>query len=130
MSLTTALRGFQRAHNLTDSGHVDDPTRAALAQWDRIPSTRTITIDADFAAGPFNGPLPHEPEAQARLTALGYADLIEKLAERYHTTPDTLRALNPAPGFARQRRRADHRAEHSSAARWKRGPATPTGAPP
>ena len=100
MSLTTALRGFQRAHNLTDSGHVDDPTRAALAQWDRIPSTRTITIDAAFAAGPFNGPVPHEPEAQARLTALGYADLMEKLAERYHTTPATIRALNPAPGFA------------------------------
>jgi len=100
MSLTTALRGFQRAHNLTDSGHVDDPTRAALAQWDRVPSTRTITIDPAFAAGPFNGPIPHEPEAQARLSTLGYADLIEKLAERYHTTADTIRALNPAPGFA------------------------------
>jgi lipoprotein-anchoring transpeptidase ErfK/SrfK len=100
MSLTAALRGFQRARGLTDSGRMDAPTRAALAQWDRIPSTRTITIDAAFAAGPFNGPIPHEPEDQARLTALGYADLMEKLAERYHTTPDTIRSLNPAPGFA------------------------------
>jgi lipoprotein-anchoring transpeptidase ErfK/SrfK len=100
MSLTAALRGFQRGHNLADSGRMDAPTRAALAQWDRIPSTRTITIDAAFAAGPFNGPVPHEPEAQARLPALGYADLMEKLAERYHTTPETIRALNPAPGFA------------------------------
>ena len=98
MSLTTAIRGFQRAHNLTASGEVDAPTRAALAQWDRIPSTRTITIDDAFAAGPFAGPIPHEPEDQARLEALGYSDLTEKLAERYHTTPDTLRALNP--GFA------------------------------
>src|SRR5207237_9450608 len=40
MSLTTALRGFQRARRLTPSGHVDEPTRAALAQWDRVPSTR------------------------------------------------------------------------------------------
>ncbi len=95
MTLTAALRGFQRARNLTATGEVDAPTRAALAQWDRIPSTQTVTIDADFAAGPFNGPIPHEPEDQARLAALGYSDLSEKLAERYHTTPDTLRALNP-----------------------------------
>ena len=95
MSLTTALRGFQRANSLTESGRVDEPTRAALARWDRIASTRTITIDASFAAGPFVGRVPREPEAQARLEALGYADLTEKLAERYHTTAATLRALNP-----------------------------------
>ena len=100
MSLTTAVRGFQRAHNLAESGDVDAPTRAALAQWDRIPSTRTVTIDAGLAAGPFIGTLPREPEDQARLAALGYTDLIEKLAERFHTTPDTLRALNPGPTFA------------------------------
>ena len=100
MSLTTALRGFQRARGMTESGQVDAQTRAALAQWDRIPSTRTVTIEPDFAAGPFIGRVPREPEAQARLSALGYADLAEKLAERYHTTPETIRALNPAPDFA------------------------------
>jgi lipoprotein-anchoring transpeptidase ErfK/SrfK len=99
-SLTLALRGFQRARGLTESGQFDGPTRAALAQWDRIPSTRTVTIEPDFAAGPFIGRVPREPEAQARLSALGYGDLAEKLAERYHTTPETIRALNPAPGFA------------------------------
>ncbi len=99
-SLTAALRGFQRANGLTDTGSLDEPTRAALARWDRIPSTRTVTIDAALAAGPFVGPVPREPEAQARLPALGYADLAEKLAERFHTTSDTIRALNPAPGFA------------------------------
>jgi lipoprotein-anchoring transpeptidase ErfK/SrfK len=98
MSLTLALRGFQRARGLTESGRADDPTRAALAQWGRIPSTRTVTIDPAFAAGPFTGPIPREPEDQARLSALGYADLTEKLAERFHTNADTLLALNP--GFA------------------------------
>ena len=97
-SLSTALRGFQRASGLAESGREDAPTRAALARWDRIPSTRTITIDAAMAAGPFVGRIPSEPEDQARLSALGYADLAEKLAERFHTTPETLRALNP--GFA------------------------------
>jgi lipoprotein-anchoring transpeptidase ErfK/SrfK len=98
-SLNTALRGLQRANGLPETGRVDEPTRAALARWDRIPSTRTITIDPAFAAGPFVGRIPREPEAQARLSALGYVDLAEKLAERYHTTADTLRGLNPAPGF-------------------------------
>jgi len=100
MSLTTALRGFQRAKGLTETGRLDEPTRAALASWDRIPSTRTVTIDAALAAGPFIGPVPREPEDQARLASLGYADLTEKLAERFHTNADTIRALNPAPGFA------------------------------
>jgi lipoprotein-anchoring transpeptidase ErfK/SrfK len=100
MSLTSALRGFQRSRGLAESGRMDEPTRAALAQWDRIPSTRTITIDASFAQGPFVGRIPREPEDQARLSSLGYADLAEKLAERYHTTPETIRALNPAPGFS------------------------------
>ena len=99
MSLTTALRGFQRANGLTESGRDDEPTRAALARWDRIPSTRTITIDAALAAGPFVGRIPREPEEQARLSSLGYADLAEKVAERFHTTPETIRALNPAAGF-------------------------------
>ena len=99
-SLTAALRGFQRANRLTETGRVDEPTRAALARWERIPSTRTVTIDAAFAAGPFVGRVPREPEDQARLPALGYADLTEKLAERFHTNAATIRALNPAPGFA------------------------------
>ena len=99
MSLTTALRGLQRANRLPETGRIDEPTRAVLARWDRIPSTRTITIDPAFAAGPFIGRVPREPEDQARLSSLGYADLAEKLAERYHTTPETIRALNPAPGF-------------------------------
>jgi lipoprotein-anchoring transpeptidase ErfK/SrfK len=99
-SLEGALRGFQQANGLTPSGTLDDPTRAALARWARIPSTRTVEISADFAQGPFVGPIPHAPDKQARLAALGYADLMEKLAERFHTTPETLHALNPAPGFA------------------------------
>jgi len=100
MSLTTAVRGLQRANGLTESGRVDEPTRAVLARWERIPSTRTVTIDAALAAGPFVGRVPREPEQQARLSALGYADLTEKLAERFHTNAATIRALNPAPGFA------------------------------
>jgi len=98
-SLAGALRGFQEANGLEKSGRLDGPTRAALARWDRIPSTRTIEISEAFARGPFRE-LPDEPEAQARLEALGYTSLMEKLAERFHTTAETIAALNPDPRFA------------------------------
>ena len=122
-SLTAALRGFQRANRLTETGRVDEPTRAALAQWDRIPSTRTITIDAAFAAGPFTGPVPREPEDQARLSALGYADLTEKLAERFHTTRGHDPRAQPRARLRTARRRPDCRAEcgrRSGGRRWRR----------
>ena len=60
-------------------------------------------------------------EDQARLSALGYADLIEKLAERYHTTPETIRALEPHARFRPAGRRADRGAEHCRGPGGSRG---------
>lgn len=94
MSTRNALAGFQEARGLPVSGEPDAATLAALAPWSNIPATRVVTIPADFAAGPFQ-PTPPRPEDQARLTELGYQSLGEKLAERFHTTPETLLALNP-----------------------------------
>ena len=37
---------------------------------------------------------PKKPEKQAKLPFLGYRNMLEKVAERYHTTPDTVVALN------------------------------------
>jgi lipoprotein-anchoring transpeptidase ErfK/SrfK len=96
LSTRNAIAGFQEARSLPVSGKLDDATRQALAGWNNIPATRLVTIPADFAAGPFE-PLPHDPAEQAKLPALGYQSLDEKLAERFHTTPETLHMLNPAP---------------------------------
>lgn len=95
LSTRNAIAGFQEERSLPVSGEVDDATRRALAGWDNIPATRLVTIPADFAAGPFEA-LPQDPAEQAKLPALGYQSLDEKLAERFHTTPETLRMLNPA----------------------------------
>ncbi len=38
--------------------------------------------------------MPTKPEAQEKLGFLGYRNMLEKLAERYHTTPQTIVALN------------------------------------
>lgn len=91
-----ALIGFQQNNQLSPTGELDDATQTALSRWAQIQATRVVTIPADFASGPF-APLPKEQTEQAKLPALGYASLDEKLAERFHTTPETLHALNPAP---------------------------------
>ena len=100
LSTRNALRGFQEANGLEATGELDQATADALAQWSNIPATRLVTIPADFAAGPFQE-LPESPAEQAKLKALGYESLEEKLAERFHTTVETLRMLNrvdnPAP---------------------------------
>ena len=94
LSTRNAVSGFQEANNLTVTGELDEPTTAALQQWNKIPATRIVTIPADFAAGPFLK-IPKGPEEQAKMTALGYESLDEKLAERFHTTVETLKLLNP-----------------------------------
>lgn len=99
LSTRNALAGFQDANNLPASGEFDDATRSALAQWSNIPATRVVTIPADFAAGPFVK-LPEDAAQQAKLPAMSYETLDEKLAERFHTTIDTLKALNPRPDAA------------------------------
>jgi lipoprotein-anchoring transpeptidase ErfK/SrfK len=94
LSTRNAVSGFQEANNLQVTGKVDDATRAALSRWATIPATRVVTIPQEFAAGPFQQ-LPKDPGDQAKLPALGYESLDEKLAERFHTTVETLQALNP-----------------------------------
>jgi lipoprotein-anchoring transpeptidase ErfK/SrfK len=101
ISTKHAITGFQEANHLTASGELDAPTKAALGRWNNIPATRTVTIPQDFAAGPFYA-LPKGEDDQAKMPALGYTSLDEKLAARFHTTVETLKGLNPevAPSAA------------------------------
>lgn len=93
MSTTNAIKGFQTANDLSVTGELDEATRTALLQQKSLPATRMVTIPADFANQDFVT-IPAAAEAKAKLAALGYENLMEALAERFHTTPDTLRALN------------------------------------
>ena len=94
MSTVNALKGFQEANGLTVSGEMDEATKQALARWQSIPATRVVTIPADWGSETYYR-TPEEPEDQARMQRLGYASLDERLAERFHTTVDVLKALNP-----------------------------------
>lgn len=95
LSTTNAVSGFQKANSLPVTGKFDDATMKVLSRWSNIAATRVVTIPDDFAAGRFE-PLPKDPAQQAKLPEIGYTSLEEKLAERFHTTPDILRGLNPA----------------------------------
>ena len=94
MSTENALMGFQEANDLETTGQLDEATKQALAEWDRIPATRIVTIpenwgDADYQA------IPEDTAAKAEMERLGYTSLDERLAERFHTTIDVLKQLNP-----------------------------------
>jgi len=92
-SQAKAIRGFQQANGLTATGELDEQTRQALDREDR-PATINVQLSAEDVGGPFTLPMPTKPEDQARLDFLGYRNMLEKLAERYHTTPETIVALN------------------------------------
>jgi lipoprotein-anchoring transpeptidase ErfK/SrfK len=96
-SFTLALHGFQEANNLPETRKLDEATAKALQHWREIPATRMVRIPEAFARGPFIPDFPKDVAQQAKLPALGYRDLNEALAERFHTTPETLAALN-TPG--------------------------------
>lgn len=94
VSFANALKGFQEARDLPVTGVLDQATRTALSQWENIPATRIVTIPREWAGEQF-GPLPDDMAAKAQLARLGYEDMAEKLAERFHTNPAVLAALNP-----------------------------------
>lgn len=94
LSFANAVKGFQESRDLPVTGEFDDTTREALARWSNIPATRVVTIPASWGQEKFV-PLPDGPEEQAKMSRLGYENMAEKLAERFHTTPAVLAQLNP-----------------------------------
>ncbi len=93
MSFGQAIRGFQSAKGLQVNGKLDGPTRNALLAQNRR-STVMVKLAADQVAGPFINPIPKDTGEKAKLPGLYYRNMLEKLAEAYHTTPETLIALN------------------------------------
>jgi lipoprotein-anchoring transpeptidase ErfK/SrfK len=93
MSFQEAVKGFQTSRGLPVTGEMDQATRSALMA-DRTPATVQLRLDESDTQGPFIGVMPKEPEQQAKLPTLGYRNMLEKLAEKFHTTPRTIVALN------------------------------------
>ena len=94
LSTSNALKGFQEANGLTVTGELDEATRRALARWRDVPATRVVRIPESWGQLEFAA-VPEEPADQAKMEKLGYESLDEKLAERFHTSIEVLRELNP-----------------------------------
>ena len=85
---------FQKEHDLAATGIVDQATYVRLRDTAELPLIIPHQLTADDVAGPFVR-LPESVYDQAKLDCLCYESLPEKLAERFHTTPDLLSRLNP-----------------------------------
>ena len=93
-TLKLALMGLQKANGLPATGAAEPKTAAILDKYVSMPAILPVTLSAQDLAGPFVGPIPRKEDEQAKLPSLGYSTPIEMLAERYHTTPATLTAIN------------------------------------
>ena len=94
-TLELALREFQTANDFEPTGKSDTTTTEALNKLN-VPATKNVRIPAAFAKMAFVPKFLDKAEDQAKLPALGYRNMMEALAERFHTTPETLIALNSA----------------------------------
>ena len=93
-SLVAALKGFQAARGLKTTGEMDRATLQALHPYRQWRPVKALVVSQSTSAGPWTSPMPKEPADQAKLPRLGYRNLVEKLSEQFHTTPDVLIALN------------------------------------
>jgi lipoprotein-anchoring transpeptidase ErfK/SrfK len=57
-------------------------------------------ITPEDAAGPFTETIPADLIEQSKLPALGYRSVAEALGERFHTTPEVLKRINPTAAFS------------------------------
>jgi len=86
---------FQRENGLDTTGEIDEATFRALTRLaDYPPALVEHRLTADDVAGPFTR-IPDDVYEQEKLECLCYESLGEKLAEKYHTTPEVLELLNP-----------------------------------
>jgi lipoprotein-anchoring transpeptidase ErfK/SrfK len=99
-NLGKTVAAYQRAHDLPANGVVGQETWALL-NADQAPPLASYTIAPEDLLGPF-APLPSDILAQAAMPSLGYASPLEELAEKFHASPNVLKALNPQSHFDKE----------------------------
>ena len=91
-----ALAAFKQSRGGRPTGRLDEATAAALGD---APVLTDYRITAEDVEGPFAAEIPDDMMEKAELPALAYTSPVEALAERFHASPDLLRALNPRARF-------------------------------
>ena len=97
-NLRKAIAAFQKRTGLPVSGKLDQATWDKLATGTAPPMMSYTITEADLK-GPFTKTIPARFEDQSKLKQLGYRDIREKLAERFHMSIPLLAALNKGSGF-------------------------------
>ncbi len=100
-NLTNALAAYRKAHGLADAPDIDAATLSALTAGDKGAVTQTYVITADDEAGPFIGHVPAGFVAQSKLAKLGYVDVVQELAAKFHMSQPLLKTLNPGVDFTK-----------------------------
>ena len=89
-----ALKALQSAKNLPPTGEANCATWQALGGDGSDPAVTTYSVTDADVKGPFEKNIPRELPKQATLPALAYRSPLERLAERFHTSPALLLQLN------------------------------------
>jgi len=84
------LRAYQASHDLPVTGFLDEPTRAAIGEPGE-PFLSYVVTEADLAS---IMPKPASWIAKSKVSRLGYNDIWEMLAEKFHCTRGYLKDLN------------------------------------
>ena len=96
-----ALAAFQAAHDLPVTGALDPVTwRNLQAAAGGQPTAAEYTVTPEDLDGPFVREIPEDMVEKSKLETLAYTSPLELLAERFHTTPEYLRQLNPRAAFS------------------------------
>ena len=94
-NLRKALAAFAQDRGLKSEGDVNQEVWTKLAETSGEPALTDYTISDADVKGPFVQKIPAQIEDMAKLERLAYASPQELLAEKFHTSEDLLKALNP-----------------------------------
>jgi lipoprotein-anchoring transpeptidase ErfK/SrfK len=96
-----AVAAFQAANVLPSSGRTDSATWQKLATAaGGEPVLVLYAISPEDAKGPFTPDIPEDMMEKSKLEALAYSSILELLSEKFHSSPELLKRLNPGARFA------------------------------
>jgi lipoprotein-anchoring transpeptidase ErfK/SrfK len=94
-----AMAAYEKMRSLPADGEPDAKVWAMLAAENSKAATQTYEIAAEDIEARYTETFPVDSADLVKLEWLGYGDVIEMLAEKFHIDRDLLRALNPNTDF-------------------------------